>query len=76
MTVILQAVAALKSLAQLADLLRDLISEMQLQRQEKIQKELENYKQEVRNVLTQIENAKTNEERKHLSRLLAESLGK
>ena len=76
MTVILQVVAALKSLAQLADLLRDLISEMQLQRQEKIQKELENYKQEVRNVLTQIENAKTNEERKHLSRLLAESLGK
>ena len=76
MTVILQAVAALKSLAQLADPLRDLISEMQLQRQEKIQKELENYKQEVRSVLTQIENAKTNEERKHLSRLLAESLGK
>lgn len=76
MTVILQVVAALKSLAQLADLLRDLISEMQLQRQEKIQKELENYKQEVRSVLTQIENAKTNEERKHLSRLLAESLGK
>lgn len=76
MTVILQVVAALKSLAQLADLLRDLISEMQLQRQEKIQKELENYKQEVRNVLTQIENAKTNEERKHLSRKLAESLGK
>jgi len=76
MTVILQVVAALKSLAQLADLLRDLISEMQLQRQEKIQKELENYKQEVRSVLTQIENAKTNEERKHLSRKLAESLGK
>ena len=76
MTVILQVVAALKSLAQLADLLRDLISEMQLQRQEKIQKELENYKQEVRSVLTQIENAKTNEDRKHLSRKLAESLGK
>lgn len=76
MTVILQVVAALKSLAQLADLLRDLISEMRLQRQEKIQKELENYKQEVRSVLTQIENAKTNEDRKHLSRKLAESLGK
>lgn len=76
MTVILQVVAALKSLAQLADLLRDLISEMQLQRQERIQKELESYKKDVRDVLYQIENAKTNEDRKHLSRKLAESLGK
>lgn len=76
MTVILQVVAALKSLAQLADLLRDLISEMQLQRQERIQKELESYKKDVRDVISQINNAKTNEERKHLSSELAKRLSR
>lgn len=68
--------AALRAIATIAETLKEISSKLSQLRQDSIQKELSSYKQEVRDVLYQIENAKTNEDRKHLSRKLAESLGK
>lgn len=73
---LVEIVAAIKAIATIAETLKEISDKLSQLKQDSIQKELSSYKQEVRDVLYQIENAKTNEDRKHLSRKLAESLGK
>ena len=73
---LVEIVAAIKAIATIAETLKEISDRLSQLRQDSIQKELASYKQEVRDVLYQIENAKTNEERKHLSRRLAESISK
>jgi hypothetical protein len=68
--------AALRAIATIASTLKEISDRLAQLKQDSIQKEIASYKKEVRDVLYQIENAKTNEDRKHLSRKLAESLGK
>ena len=73
---LVEIMAALRAIATIAETLKEISDKLSQLKQDSIQKELSSYKQEVRDVLYQIENAKTNEDRKHLSRKLAESLGK
>lgn len=68
-------VAFLKALPELVKLGAEVLEELRGFRTQIITKQLEDYKKDVNEVLTRIENAETKEERKRLARELSSRIG-